>query len=1309
ISVISLTALVTEQPQHAEEEEEAGEWSPICKPRPLPGYKGLVTRAAVSVGRPETMASMWPVIAVLSLTVVSTQSRPSLPSARVRGSPSEDTSIPSGRVYSSFKPGRSYSFKYDTPSSSRFEDADSNLNVKGGYSFRADDGRTRTISYIAGAQTGFVAQGDALPVAPEAGSVSSRTSGTPTVYSISGTPEEARLRSSVSPGGAYSFNYETPSSSRREEADPNLNVRGSYSFRSDDGRTRSITYKAGAKTGFVAEGDDLPVAPEAESVPLVPSGAPTVYSISGTPEEASLRSSVSPGGAYSFNYETPSSSRREEADPNLNVRGSYSFRSDDGRTRSITYKAGAKTGFVAEGDDLPVAPEAESVPLVPSGAPTVYSISGTPEEARLRSSVSPGGAYSFSYETPSSSRREEADPNLNVRGSYSFRSDDGRTRSITYKAGAKTGFVAEGDDLPVAPEAESVPLVPSGAPTVYSISGTTPEEARLRSSVSPGGAYSFNYETPSSSRREEADPNLNVRGSYSFRSDDGRTRSITYKAGAKTGFVAEGDDLPVAPEAESVPLVPSGAPTVYSISGTPQEARLRSSVSPGGAYSFNYETPSSSRREEADPNLNVRGSYSFRSDDGRTRSITYKAGAKTGFVAEGDDLPVAPEAESVPLVPSGAPTVYSISGTPEEARLRSSVSPGGAYSFNYETPSSSRREEADPNLNVRGSYSFRSDDGRTRSITYKAGAKTGFVAEGDDLPVAPEAESVPLVPSGAPTVYSISGTPQEARLRSSVSPGGAYSFNYETPSSSRREEADPNLNVRGSYSFRSDDGRTRSITYKAGAKTGFVAEGDDLPVAPEAESVPLVPSGAPTVYSISGTPQEARLRSSVSPGGAYSFNYETPSSSRREEADPNLNVRGSYSFRSDDGRTRSITYKAGAKTGFVAEGDDLPVAPEARSVSSRTSGTPTVYSISGTPQEASLRSSVSPGGAYSFNYETPSSSRREEADPNLNVRGSYSFRSDDGRTRSITYKAGAKTGFVAEGDDLPVAPEAESVPLVPSGAPTVYSISGTPEEARLRSSVSPGGAYSFSYETPSSSRREEADPNLNVRGSYSFRSDDGRTRSITYKAGAKTGFVAEGDDLPVAPEAESVPLVPSGAPTVYSISGTPQEASLRSSVSPGGAYSFNYETPSSSRREEADPNLNVRGSYSFRSDDGRTRSITYKAGAKTGFVAEGDDLPVAPEAESVPLVPSGAPTVYSISGTPEEARLRSSVSPGGAYSFSYETPSSSRREEADPNLNVRGSYSFRSDDGRTRSITYKAGAKTGFVANVEETTLSLEV
>ncbi|XP_063597406.1 uncharacterized protein LOC134774062 [Penaeus indicus] len=289
--------------------------------------------------------------------------------------------------------------------------------------------------------------------------------------------------------------------------------------------------------------------------------------------------------SYSFSYDAGQSSRSESADPNLNVQGTFSFDADDGIRRTVNYVAGSATGFVAEGDHLPVAPDADFGSRIQSSSPSVVSTksaatayvdpapsrSAAPsrpvapaapvEEAQVRSSALDDGSYSFSYETQSSSRHESADALNNVRGRYSFIADDNVNREIQYVAGADTGYIAEGDSLPQGPP---VPGAETGIPTGRILPVLSEEEANALAGVSPllksgegsdiadtqaDASYKFAFDSDSYSRTEEADADGNIVGSYTYVDEDGKEHTVSFEAGRKTGFLpkaAAGDATPVA-------------------------------------------------------------------------------------------------------------------------------------------------------------------------------------------------------------------------------------------------------------------------------------------------------------------------------------------------------------------------------------------------------------------------------------------------------------------------------------------------------------------------------------------------------------------------------------------------------------------------------------------------------------------------------------------------------------------------------------------------------------------------------------------
>ncbi|CAH2075521.1 unnamed protein product, partial [Iphiclides podalirius] len=139
----------------------------------------------------------------------------------------------------------SYSYKFDTRTYSKNENADSRGDVKGHYSFVDDAGERHDVSYVAGRDTGF--------------HVSSSHPDSPSVI---GSPfhrqplvrgeTKSRGRTAVQRGldGSYRFISAGPDQRRSESSDSQGNVRGSYTFLDDKGVQRTVNYIAGPGIGY---------------------------------------------------------------------------------------------------------------------------------------------------------------------------------------------------------------------------------------------------------------------------------------------------------------------------------------------------------------------------------------------------------------------------------------------------------------------------------------------------------------------------------------------------------------------------------------------------------------------------------------------------------------------------------------------------------------------------------------------------------------------------------------------------------------------------------------------------------------------------------------------------------------------------------------------------------------------------------------------------------------------------------------------------------------------------------------------------
>lgn len=677
--------------------------------------------------------------------------------------------------------------------------------------------------------------------------------------------------------------------------------------------------------------------------------------------------------------DTDSYKRTEASDAKGNIRGQYSYSSQAGRSHGLRYIAGEGTGFVVNRSDGTEGFGARAGPISSKTSSSYY----TEPTADTRSNRNNYGSYSVSKNDQS--RQEPTDSYKNVRGSYSSKiKGDEAARRVDFSADSATGFVATGSHPPISSEslgrATSLEYSSSGKlrsttydqrisssersrPSSYTFSSGT---GRPQGVVGTNGSYSFAYNAGDSSRQESADVQNNVRGTFTFKSkDDGKTRRVDYEAGAATGFIAKGSHLPSVFNPLSSTsnggysgVLSSNSP-VGDYYSTFSDSSGEKESSGDASYSFSYNAGEQSRQESSDAQGNINGQYSFIGTDGVQRKVDYSAGPGKGFIAK--------------VGSSASPASFrSFSQTPvtsysSEAGISSTgVQRDGSYSFSYNAGDHSRQESGDAQNNVRGTYSFRAkDDGQTRRINYEAGAATGFIAKGSDLPTA-------VPPYGTGNNFSSFSLQPTVRLNptevgglassSGIQRDGSYSFSYNTADQSRQESGDARNNVRGSFTFKAkDDGQTRRADYKAGANIGFTAKQTHIP---EGQTAPLSvldatgtvlshtkhfalsPRVDPVIsealkpsddsYSTYSAGENSRKESSDSRGNnnshdnrssgdaSYSYSYKTDSSSKEETSDAQGNVVGTFSFLGGDGVIRNVHYTSRGNEGFVVSGEHLP-------------------------------------------------------------------------------------------------------------------------------------------------------------------------------------------------------------------------------------------------------------------------------------------------------------------------------------------------------------------------------------------------
>ncbi|KAK4310954.1 hypothetical protein Pmani_017510 [Petrolisthes manimaculis] len=497
------------------------------------------------------------------------------------------------------------------------------------------------------------------------------------------------------------------------------------------------------------------------------------------------------------------------------------------------------------------------------------------------------GAYEMAHLNQQGQRQD---------GQYGYRDPDGNLISVRYEAG-EGGFRPVGDHIPQPhPDFHAAHAEARARPTFVDPFYDCTTDA----------SYDFNYAEGGQARQEQSDSVGNVRGSYSYIDDEGRTRSYNYIAGRDTGFVLSGDDLPEAP------LVPGATPAATSLA-TGASVITASSFRPSSSltgFTSSHRRPSHrftssnawdhSRSDSGDANPKVDGLVSFVSDEGGRRHFIYEAGSGTGFAASGNHLP------RVPTSPLGSHSTHRGSTRTSAFHRTSRPRPSTHTGFSSSRPSSTSTHtgfsSSRPSSTHTGFSSSRPSSTHTGFSSSRPSTHTGFSSSR---------------PSSAQTRFSSTRPDEVANTRSSLNPDGSYAFAYETSSHSRAEAGDSSNNVDGEFDFVADDGQERGIKYEAGSDTGFIAEGAHIPVGPP---VPGAPSGQPTgrIVPVQEVPFIDPLADSNT-DASYSFGFESEQYSRTESADADGNVQGTYTVVDDDGTRRTYRFRAGQGVGYEAE------------------------------------------------------------------------------------------------------------------------------------------------------------------------------------------------------------------------------------------------------------------------------------------------------------------------------------------------------------------------------------------------------
>jgi len=381
----------------------------------------------------------------------------------------------------------SYYFQYKSLDSERTEDADSNGDVVGSYSYLSPGGQEIVVRYKAGADTGFVIENQE-------------------------ELNSALLRAASEPFEAAEEVVVEQASEPREHV---------FTLEEDDedvlptplsGSPPPLEslYSAPPPTPAVAQPTSLYGAPALEPLPSYEEAAlPSYEEVEALPSYEEADAVAAPAmmmmdPSYNFAYTGNAGNREEAADSQGVVTGSYSYLSPEGNEILVRYTAGADTGFVIENSDelaasvrqatnagaeaaaaravaapLPLAsasdsvvitvpdslygaPAAESLPSYQEeitapetlyGAPAAEPLPSYQEEPAAPPQMVMDASFNFAVDEEEHKFEEEADRTGERTGSYSYQAPDGTLVKVRYTAG-RDGFVILNPEevLPQAPQ-----------------------------------------------------------------------------------------------------------------------------------------------------------------------------------------------------------------------------------------------------------------------------------------------------------------------------------------------------------------------------------------------------------------------------------------------------------------------------------------------------------------------------------------------------------------------------------------------------------------------------------------------------------------------------------------------------------------------------------------------------------------------------------------------------------------------------------------------------------------------------------------
>ncbi len=1239
--------------------------------------------------------------------------------------------------------------------------ADPDYEVKSSYSFdvTASDGVNTSVATTVSLAINNVEDGSApvITSVATATAIDENSGSGQVVYTVTATDADAGDVITYGIGGidAGDFTIDSTTGAVRLTADPDYEVKSSYSF--------DVTASDGVNTS-VATTVSLAINNLNENTPVITSVATAtaidensgsgqvIYTVTATDADGNaLTYGIGGIDAGDFTIDSTTGAVRLTADPDYEVKSSYSF--------DVTASDGVNTS-VATTVSLAINNLNENTPVITSVATAtaidensgsgqvVYTVTATDADAGDVITYGIGGidAGDFTIDSTTGAVRLTADPDYEVKSSYSF--------DVTASDGVNTS-VATTVSLAINNLNENTPVITSVATAtaidensgsgqvIYTVTATDADGNALTYGIGGIDAGDFTIDSTTGAVRLTADPDYEVKSSYSF--------DVTASDGVNTS-VATTVSLAINNLNENTPVITSVATAtaidensgsgqvVYTVTATDADAGDVITYGIGGidAGDFTIDSTTGAVRLTADPDYEVKSSYSF--------DVTASDGVNTS-VATTVSLAINNLNENTPVITSVATAtaidensglgqvVYTVTATDADGNaLTYGIGGIDAGDFTIDSTTGAVRLTADPDYEVKSSYSF--------DVTASDGVNTS-VATTVSLAINNLNENTPVITSVATAtaidensgsgqvVYTVTATDADAGDVITYGIGGidAGDFTIDSTTGAVRLTADPDYEVKSSYSF--------DVTASDGVNTS-VATTVSLAINNLNENTPVITSVATAtaidensgsgqvIYTVTATDADGNaLTYGIGGIDAGDFTIDSTTGAVRLTADPDYEIKSSYSFdvTASDGVNTSVATTVSLAINNLNENTPVITSVATATAIDENSGSgQVVYTVTATDADGNaLTYGIGGIDAGDFTIDSTTGAVRLTADPDYEVKSSYSF--------DVTASDGVNTS-VATTVSLAINNLNENTPVITSVATAtaidensgsgqvVYTVTATDADAGDVITYGIGGidAGDFTIDSTTGAVRLTADPDYEVKSSYSF--------DVTASDGVNTS-VATTVSLAINNLNENTPVITSVATAtaidensgsgqvVYTVTATDADAGDVITYGIGGidAGDFTIDSTTGAVRLTADPDYEVKSSYSF--------DVTASDGVNTS-VATTVSLAINNLNENTPVITSVATAtaidensgsgqvVYTVTATDADAGDVITYGIGGidAGDFTIDSTTGAVRLTADPDYEIKSSYSFdvTASDGVNTSVATTVSLA---INDVEETPLGM--